>query len=218
MLEAMILVPAACMAGPLLCEGSSLHGTFSCGPSRRLPPIWCLAILRRSRASRINRCPQRQAPEGRVEADAWGGVTVGFAPAASRVSTNSVPIGHRKSCHRLRSPLLLRRRNKICSSPRRSNGYTSFGHGLPGPLPTRRIYIAWKDVDFGRSGHFQSGCIEGGSILELKRRTKPARKGPAKLVEAQRRRRPLPPQLANSDRQPSSRYGYRPTPTGMAGL
>jgi len=57
------------------------------------------------------------------------------------------------------------------------------GHGLPGPLPTRRIYIAWKDVDFGRSGTFNLGCIEGGSILELNAEPQ-ARKAPAKLVES----------------------------------
>jgi len=85
MLEAMILVPAAFAwlaryyaKDPVLHELSTWRG-----PSRRLPPIWCWQILRRSRPPRINRCPQRQLLKEGVEADAWGGVTVGFAPAAS---------------------------------------------------------------------------------------------------------------------------------------
>jgi hypothetical protein len=70
------------------------------------------------------------------------------------------------------------------------------GPGIPGLLTTRRIYIAWKDVDLGRSGTFNLGCIEGGSILELKRKTTQLEKILQNWRKASADSRPLPPQLA----------------------
>jgi hypothetical protein len=70
------------------------------------------------------------------------------------------------------------------------------GPGVPGLLTTRRIYIAWNDFDLGRSGIFNLGCIEGGSILELKRKTTELESILQNWRKASAEARPLPPQLA----------------------
>jgi hypothetical protein len=70
------------------------------------------------------------------------------------------------------------------------------GPGIPGLLTTRRIYIAWKDADLGRSGTFNLGCIEGDSILQLKRKTTRLEKILQNWRKASADSYPLPPQLA----------------------
>jgi len=63
-------------------------------------------------------------------------------------------------------------------------------------LTNRRIYIAWKDADLGRSGTFNIGCIEGGSILEIRRKTTQLEGVLQNWWKASADARPLPPQLA----------------------
>ena len=131
-----------------------------------------------------------------VQADAWGGITVGFAPAASpriyELNSNwdigSLFIRSDRLCYCGEETKFAHRRSEVTA--------IVLGPGIPGLLTTRRIYIAWKDVDLGCSGTFNLGCIEGGSILELKRKTTQLEKILQNWRKASADSRPLPPQLA----------------------
>jgi len=199
MLEAMILVPAAfAWLARYYAKDPVLHGTFYlAGPVAALATYLVLANFAPLSGLRelIVALKGKLLKEG-VEADAWGGVTVGFAPAASpriyELNANwdigSLFIRSDRLCYCGEEIKFALRRGEVTA--------IVLGHGLPGPLPTRRIYIAWKDVDFGRSGTFNLGCIEGGSILELKRRTTQLEKVLQNWWKASAETRPLPPQLA----------------------
>jgi hypothetical protein len=63
-------------------------------------------------------------------------------------------------------------------------------------LTNRRIYIAWKDPELARSGTFNIGCIEGGAILEIRRKTTQLEGVLRNWWKASADARPLPPQLA----------------------
>src|SRR5258708_21010000 len=101
------------------------------------------------------------------EADAGGGLPVVCAPAASpriyELNANwdigSLFIRSDRLCYCGEEIKFALRRGEVTA--------IVFGHRLPGPLPTRRIYIAWKDVDFGRTGPFNLGCLEGWSVRYL---------------------------------------------------
>jgi Zn-dependent protease with chaperone function len=131
-----------------------------------------------------------------VEADAWGGITVGFAPAAApriyELNTNwdigSLFIRSDRLCYCGEETKFALRRSEITA--------IVLGPGLPGIMTNLRIYIAWKDAEFARSGTFNLGCIEGGSIRELKRKTTEVEKILQNWWKASADARPLPSQLA----------------------
>jgi hypothetical protein len=199
MLEAMILVPAAfAWLARYYAKDPVLHGAFYlAGPVAAFATYLVLANFAPLSGLRelIVALKGKLLKEG-VEADAWGGITVGFAPAASpriyELNANwdigSLFIRSDRLCYCGEEIKFALRRGEVTA--------IVLGHGLPGPLPTRRIYIAWKDVDFGRSGTFNLGCVEGGSILELKRRTTQLEKILQNWWKASAEARPLPPQLA----------------------
>jgi len=70
------------------------------------------------------------------------------------------------------------------------------GPGVPGLLANRRIYIAWKDPELGRSGTLNIGCIESDSILEIRRKTTQLEGVLQNWWQASADARPLPAQLA----------------------
>jgi heat shock protein HtpX len=131
-----------------------------------------------------------------MQADAWGGITVGFAPAASpriyELNSNwdigSIFIRSDRLCYCGEETKFALRRTEVTA--------IALGPGLPGFVPSRRIYIAWKDAELGRSGAFNLGCIDGGSVLELKRKTTELEKILQNWWKASADLRPLPPPLA----------------------
>jgi Zn-dependent protease with chaperone function len=110
------------------------------------------------------------AKEG-VLADAWDGVFVGFSPAAAprnyEQNTNW-DLG----CLFLRSDRLCYwgEETKFSLRPDQITAIT-VAPGMPGLLPPRRIYMAWKDDELGTTGVFNIGCINGASTLRLRKQS-----------------------------------------------
>jgi len=131
-----------------------------------------------------------------VQADAWGGITVGFAPAASpriyELNSNwdigSLFVRSDRLCYCGEETKFALRRTEVTA--------IVLGPGLPGFIPSRRVYIAWKDAELGRSGAFNLGCVEGSCLLELKRKTAELEKLLQNWWKASADPRPLPPPLA----------------------
>jgi hypothetical protein len=131
-----------------------------------------------------------------VQADAWGGIAVGFAPAAepriyelnSNWDIGSLFIRSDRLCYCGEETKFALRREQVTA--------IALGPGLPGLWRTRRVYIAWKDAEIGRSGAFNFGCIQGRSMLELRRKTAELEKLLQNWWKASAESRPLPPQLA----------------------
>jgi Zn-dependent protease with chaperone function len=115
------------------------------------------------------------AREG-IQAEAWDGVFVGFSPAAAPRSYEQ-NINWDLGCLFVRSDRLCYwgEETKFSLRPDQITAIT-VAPGLPGLLPPRRIYMAWKDDDLGTSGVFNIGCINGVSTLRLREQT-------AKLAE-----------------------------------
>jgi len=199
MLEAMILVPAAfAWLARHFASDPVLHRTlYLAGPVAAFAAYFVLANYAPLSGLRklIVALKAKLQKEG-VEANAWGGISVGFAPAASpriyELSANwdmgSLFIRSDRLCYYGEETKFALRRGEVSA--------IVLGPGVPGMLTTRRIYIAWKDVDLGRSGTFNLGCIEGGSILELKRKTTELESILQNWWKPSAEARPLPPQLA----------------------
>jgi Zn-dependent protease with chaperone function len=107
------------------------------------------------------------AKEG-IQADAWDGVFVGFSPAAAPRSyeqNTNWDLG----CLFVRSDRLCYwgEETKFSLRPDQITAIT-VAPGMPGLLPPRRIYMAWKDDELGTSGVFNIGCINGSSTLRLR--------------------------------------------------
>jgi len=185
------------------------------GPSRRLPLFGASKFAPLSGLRELI-VPSKQAPEGRSRGRCLGRRHRRFAPAASpRIYELSANWDIGSYVHPLRSPLLLRRRNKICLSPRRSNAIVLWPRS-PRPCLLGESVSPGRNVDLWTQRHFKSGGIEGGSILELKRRHTTARKGPAKLVESLSE---TPPICRRNSRNSIASHRSRlrvspPTPTG----
>jgi Zn-dependent protease with chaperone function len=104
-----------------------------------------------------------------IDASSWGGVFVGFAPSAStRVYEGNVnwDIGY-----------LFFRPDRLCYCGEetkfslRQSQITAIklSDGLPSFLPTRRIYVAWKDDDRGTCGVIHFGCGRADSVFHAAR-------------------------------------------------
>jgi Zn-dependent protease with chaperone function len=107
------------------------------------------------------------AKEG-IQAEAWDGVFVGFSPAAAPRSyeqNTNWDLG----CLFVRSDRLCYwgEETKFSLRPDQITAITE-APGMPGLLPPRRIYMAWKDDELGTSGVFNIGCINGASTLRLR--------------------------------------------------
>jgi Zn-dependent protease with chaperone function len=199
MLHATILVPAAfAWLARYYAADPVLHRTFYlAGPVAAFAAYLVLANFAPLSGLRelIVALKAKLQKEG-VETNAWGGITVGFAPAASpriyELNSNwdigSLFIRSDRLCYSGEETKFALRRGEVTS--------IVLGPGLPGLLTTRRIYIAWKDLDLGRSGAFNLGCIEGGSILEVKGKTMQLEQLLQNWWKASADARPLPAQLA----------------------
>jgi Zn-dependent protease with chaperone function len=130
-----------------------------------------------------------------VQTAAWSGVFVGLSPAAApRIyeGNASWDIGY-----------LFFRSDRVCYCGEeakfslRQNQITAIkvGSGMPALVPTKRIYIAWKDDERAASGVFNIVCGKAGSALDANKLTKEL----AQRLEAWRKTppvpRPLPPQF-----------------------
>jgi hypothetical protein len=107
------------------------------------------------------------AKEG-IQADAWDGVFVGFSPAAgprSYEQNTNWDLG----CLFVRSDRLCYwgEETKFSLRPDQITAIM-VALGMPGLLPPRRIYMAWKDDALGTSGVFNIGYINGASTLRLR--------------------------------------------------
>ena len=199
MLHAMILVPAAfAWLARFYAADSVLHRAFYLAG----PVVAFVSYLVLANFASLSGLPElivalksKLQKEG-VEANAWGGITVGFAPAASpriyELNSNwdigSLFIRSDRLCYCGEETKFALRRNEVTA--------IVLGRGVPGLVTNRRIYIAWKDVDLGRSGTFNLGCIEGSSLFELKRKTTQLERILQNWRKASADARPLPPQLA----------------------
>jgi hypothetical protein len=199
MLHAMILVPAAfAWLARFYAADSVLHRAFYLAG----PVVAFVSYLVLANFASLSGLPElivalksKLQKEG-VEANAWGGITVGFAPAASpriyELNSNwdigSLFIRSDRLCYCGEETKFAFRRNEVTA--------IVLGRGVPGLVTNRRIYIAWKDVDLGRSGTFNLGCIEGSSLFELKRKTTQLERILQNWRKASADARPLPPQLA----------------------
>ncbi len=199
MLHAMILVPAAfaLLARHIATDPVERIAFYLAGPVCALiahlilgnfAPVSGLRVLgHHLKAKLLN--------EG-VESNAWGGLTVGFAPSASpriyELNSNwdigSLFIRSDRLCYYGEETKFALRRAQVTS--------IVLGPSIPALVANRRIYIAWKDSDLGRSGAFNFGCIEGGSILEFKRKTIQLEKTLQNWWKASADSRPLPAKLA----------------------
>jgi hypothetical protein len=199
LLEALILVPVAfAWLARFYAKDPVLHRTFYLvGPFAAVAAYFVFANFAPLSGLRdlIAALKAKLLKEG-VQANSWGGVTVGFAPAPSpRIyehNTNwdigSFFIRSDRLCYCGEETKFALRREHITA--------IVLGPGVPGLLTNRRIYIAWKDPELGRSGTFNIGCIEGRSILEIRRKTTQLEGVLQDWWKASADARPLPAQLA----------------------
>lgn len=199
MLEALILVSVAFAWLARLYAGDPvLHRTFYLvGPIAAIAAYVVLANFAPLSGLRelIVALKEKLQKDG-VQANAWGGVTVGFAPASSpRIyehnsnwDMGSLFVRSDRLCYCGEETKFALRREQITA--------IVLGPGVPGLLTNWRIYIAWKDAELGRSGTFNIGCIEGDSILEIRRKTAQLEGVLQNWWNTSADSRPLPPQLA----------------------
>ena len=199
MLQALILVPIAfAWLAHFYAKDPVLHRTFYLvGPIAAIAAYFVFANFAPLSGLRelIVALKAKLLKEG-VQANAWGGVTVGFAPAPSpRIYENNTNwdigsffIRSDRLCYCGEETKFALRRDQIAA--------IVLGSGIPGLLTNRRIYIAWEDAELNRSGTFNIGCIEGSSILEIRRKTAQLERILQNWWKASADVRPLPPQLA----------------------
>ena len=199
LLEALILVPVAfAWLARFYAKDPVLHRTFYLvGPIAAIAAYFVFAnFAPLSGLRELIVALKAKLLKESVQADSWGGVTVGFAPAPSpRIYEHNTNwdiggffIRSDRLCYCGEETKFALRRDQIAA--------IVLGPGIPGLLTNRRIYIAWKDADLGRSGTFNIGCIEGGSILEIRRKTTQLEGVLQNWWKASADTRPLPPQLA----------------------
>lgn len=150
---------------------------------------------RLTRGTLVTALNKKLAEQG-IQAAAWGGTFVGFSPsAAPRIysGTANWDIGQiflrsDRLCYCGEEARFALRQDQITA--------IKLAGGLPGLLPHKRIYVAWKDNERGACGVFNITCGNPNSALhanklnaELEQRLQAWRK--ASPVT-----RPLPPQLA----------------------
>ena len=199
MLHAVILVPVAfAWLARFYAADSLVHRIFYlAGPVAAIAAYLVLANFAPLSGLRelIVALKVKLLKEG-VQGNAWGGVTVGFAPSPSpRIyehnsnwDIGSLFIRSDRICYFGEETKFALRREQITA--------IVLGPGVPGLLTNRRIYIAWKDPELGRSGTFNIGCIEGRSILEIRGKTTQLEGVLQNWWKASADVRPLPAQLA----------------------
>jgi Zn-dependent protease with chaperone function len=107
-----------------------------------------------------------------VQTTAWSGVFVGLSPAATpRIYEGNAnwDIGYLffrsdRLCYYGEEAKFALRQNQITA--------IKLGDGMPALLPTKRIYIAWKDEERAACGVFNIACGKAGSTLHANTLTK----------------------------------------------
>lgn len=131
-----------------------------------------------------------------VQTAAWSGVFVGLSPAAApRIYEGNAnwDIGY-----------LFFRSDRLCYYGEETkfalgqNQITAIevSSGMPALLPTKRIYIAWKDDERAASGVFNVACGKAGSTLHANKLTKELAQRLQTWWQTPPITRPLPSQLA----------------------
>ncbi len=131
-----------------------------------------------------------------IQADAWDGVFVGFSPAAAPRSyeqNTNWDLG----CLFIRSDRLCYwgEETRFSLRPDQITAIT-VAPGMPGLLPPRRIYMAWRDDELGTTGVFNIGCINGASTLGLRAQSTKLAERLQLWWKAKPTVRPLPAPLA----------------------
>lgn len=150
---------------------------------------------RLTRGDLVAALKKKLAAQG-IEADSWSGVFVNFSPAAMsrRYDGNATwDIGY-----------LFLRTDRLCycgeetSFALRQNQIMAihFGSGAPSFLPSKRIYIAWKDDERGACGVFNVACGNADSALHANRLTNELFARLDGWWKSSSVTRPLPPRLA----------------------
>jgi hypothetical protein len=132
-----------------------------------------------------------------VSAESWDGIFVGFSPAAVpkiyELNTNW-DVG----CLFIRSDRLCYIGEETRFALRREHiAAISLAPGFPGLLRPRRVFVAWKDDEAGRSGTFNIGSLDGSSALALRRDVEHLFQGLDSWRKSASQTRALPPQLAD---------------------
>jgi len=131
-----------------------------------------------------------------IQADSWSGIFVGFSPAAApRIYGGNAnwDIGHLflrsdRICYCGEETKFALRHNQISA--------VKLTDGMPALLPTKRIYIAWKDDERGTCGVFNIGCGKADSTLHANRLIADLAQRLQAWWETSPVTRPLPRQLA----------------------
>lgn len=131
-----------------------------------------------------------------IQTAAWSGVFVGFSPAAApRIyeGNASWDIGYLffrsdRLCYYGEEAKFALRQNQITA--------IKLGNGIPALLPSKRIYVAWKDGERGACGVFNIACGKAGSTLHANKLTKELAQRLQAWWQTSPITRPLPSQLA----------------------
>jgi Zn-dependent protease with chaperone function len=120
--------------------------------------------VRLTRGNIVPSLKQKFADQG-IQADSWNGVFVNFSPAAMPLLYDGNGawdigyffLGSDHLCYWGEETRFALRRDQITA--------IHLGNGIPSLLPSRRIYIAWKDDDRGSCGVFNICCGNADSTL-----------------------------------------------------
>ena len=106
-----------------------------------------------------------------IQVDSWNGVFVNFSPAAMPLLYDGnatwdigyLFLGSDRLCYWGEETRFALRRDQITA--------IHLGNGIPSLLPSKRIYVAWKDDDRGSCGVFNISCGNADSTLHASRLT-----------------------------------------------
>jgi len=199
LLEAIILVPAAfALLARFFAADPLLHKTFYlAGPVAAFVAYLVFANFAPVSGLRdIIVALKAKLQKDGIDAHAWGGITVGLAPSAapriyelnSNWDIGSLFIRSDRICYYGEETKFALRREQVTA--------IVLAPGVPAFLPPLRIYVAWRDAELGRSGIFNLGCIEGGSMLALRRNTAKVEQILQNWWKAEVPSKPLPSLLA----------------------
>jgi Zn-dependent protease with chaperone function len=120
--------------------------------------------VRLTRGNIVPSLRQKFADQG-IQADSWSGVFVNFSPAAMPLLYDGngawdigyLFLGSDRLCYWGEETRFALRRDQIRA--------IHLGNGIPSLLPSKRIYVAWKNDDCGSCGVFNISCGNADSTL-----------------------------------------------------
>ncbi len=160
-------------------------------------------VQRFTRSNVMASLNQKLAGQG-IEAKSWSGIFVGLSPAAAPrfyEGNANWDIGYLffrsdRLCYYGEEAKFALRQNQITA--------IKLSDGMPSLLPTKRIYIAWKDEERGAGGVFNIGGGKGGSTLHANKLTAEIAQRLQAWWKTPPITRPMPAQLAEL-RSPETR-------------